>query len=89
MASAKDIVVKPISARAANDLVKRVHYSGKIVQNSSLHLGAFLNDKLEGVRSFGSPMDKKRGKQATTGDHPVSGGAAPTATLQLSGGENA
>lgn len=31
------------------------------------------------------PLSKpypKRGKQATTGDHPVSGGAAPTATLQ-------
>lgn len=60
MASAKDIVIKPISAKAANALVKRVHYSGKVVNNSTLHLGAFLNDKLEGVMSFGSPMDKRK-----------------------------
>ena len=60
MASAKDIVVKPISAKAANALVKRVHYSGKVVNNSTLHLGAFLNDKLEGVMSFGSPLDKRK-----------------------------
>ena len=52
MASAKDIVIKPISAKAANALVKRVHYSGKVVNNSTLHLGAFLNNKLEGVMAF-------------------------------------
>ena len=60
MVSAKDIIVKPIIAKSANDLVRRVHYSGKVVQNSSLHFGAFLNNKLEGVMSFGSPMDKKK-----------------------------
>jgi hypothetical protein len=60
MASAKDIIVKPITAAAANALVKRVHYSGKVVNNSTLHLGAFLNGKLEGVMSFGSPMDKSK-----------------------------
>ena len=60
MSSAKDIVIKPISAQAANALVKRVHYSGKVVNNSVLHLGAFLNEKLEGVMSFGSPLDKRK-----------------------------
>jgi len=60
MASAKDIVVKPITAQAANALVKRVHYSGKVVNNSTLHFGAYLNDKLEGVMSFGSPLDKRK-----------------------------
>ena len=60
MASAKDIVIKPIKGSAANELVKRVHYSGKVVNNSTLHLGAFLNDKLEGVMSFGSPLDKRK-----------------------------
>jgi hypothetical protein len=58
--SAKDIVVKPISAKAANDLVRRVHYSGKVVSNSSLHFGVFLNDRLEGAMSFGSPLDKRK-----------------------------
>ena len=60
MTSAKDVIVKPIKSSAANALVKRVHYSGKVVANSSLHFGAFLNGKLEGVMSFGSPMDKRK-----------------------------
>lgn len=60
MTSAKDVIVKPIKSSAANALVKRIHYSGKVVANSSLHFGAFLNGKLEGVMSFGSPMDKRK-----------------------------
>ena len=59
MVSAKEIIVKPITAQAANALVKRVHYSGKVVNNSTLHFGAYLNDRLEGAMSFGSPMVKK------------------------------
>lgn len=59
MSSAKDIVIKPISAQAANALVKRVHYSGKVVANSQLHFGAFLNGRLEGAMSFGPPINKK------------------------------
>ena len=60
MASAKDIIVKPITAGSANKVVKAVHYSGKVVQDSSLHFGVFLNGKLEGAMSFGSPLDKKK-----------------------------
>ena len=60
MVSAKDIIVKPITAQAANALVKRVHYSGKVVNNSTLHFGAYLNDKLEGVMSFGGSIDKSK-----------------------------
>lgn len=60
MASAKDIVVKPITATAANALVRRVHYSGKIVPNSQLHFGVFLNGKLEGAMQFGPSMDKRK-----------------------------
>lgn len=59
MASAKDIVVKPIKAAAANALVKRVHYSGKVVPNSQLHFGVYLNGRLEGAMSFGPPINKK------------------------------
>lgn len=58
--TAKDLVVRPIGAKAAAEAVKRIHYSGKVVNNSTLHLGAFLNGKLEGVMSFGCPMDKHR-----------------------------
>lgn len=60
MASAKDIVIKPITAKAANDVVKAIHYSGKVVPNSKLHFGVFLNGKLEGAMSFGSSMDKRK-----------------------------
>lgn len=59
MSSAKDIIVKPIKAQAANALVKKIHYSGKVVPNSTLHFGVFLNDRLEGVMSFGPPINKK------------------------------
>jgi hypothetical protein len=58
--SAKQIFVKPISSKDANTLVKKVHYSGKVCANSKIHLGVFLNNRLEGVMSFGASMDKKR-----------------------------
>lgn len=58
--TAKDIVVKPITAAAANAVMKRLHYSGKVVPNSQLHLGVFLGATLEGVMQFGPPMDKRK-----------------------------
>ena len=58
MGRAKDIEVKVIPSKVANDFVKRHHYSGKVVQNSQLHFGAFLDNKLHGVMSFGPSMDK-------------------------------
>lgn len=60
MASAKDIVVKPISAKDAAAVVKRVHYSGKVVQNSQLHFGVFLDGRLEGAMQFGPSLDKRK-----------------------------
>lgn len=60
MGRAKDIIVKVIPAKIANDFVRKYHYSGKIVNNSTLHLGCFLDSKLGGVMSFGSPLDKRK-----------------------------
>ena len=60
MPSAKDIHVAPISAKDAAALVKRVHYSGKVVQNSQLHLGVFLDGRLEGAMQFGPSLDKRK-----------------------------
>ena len=60
MASAKDIIIKAVNSKIANEFVKKYHYSGKVVNNSSLHLGAFLDNKLHGIMSFGPPMDKKK-----------------------------
>lgn len=60
MASAKDVEVRVIPAKVANPFVKTHHYSGKVVNNSSLHFGAFIKGKLHGVMSFGPPMDKSK-----------------------------
>lgn len=58
--SAKDIVLKPISATVANDFVKRVHYSGKVVPNSQIHIGIYYFGKLEGVMQYGPCLAKKQ-----------------------------
>jgi len=60
MGRAKEIIVKVIPAKIANEFVKKHHYSGKVVNNSSLHFGCFLDNKLGGVMSFGSPLDKSK-----------------------------
>ncbi len=60
MGRAKDIIIKPINSRTANAIIKKIHYSGKVVSNSNIHLGVFLNGKLEGAMQFGSPMDKRK-----------------------------
>ena len=60
MATAKDIILRPISSKEASDLVKRIHYSGKVVQNSQFHIGIFLNGKLEGAMQFGPSLDKRK-----------------------------
>lgn len=56
--SAKDIHVAPIAPADANRLVRRLHYSGKVVPNSQLHFGVFLGGKLEGVMQYGPSMRK-------------------------------
>ena len=60
MGRAKDIIVKVIPSNIANDFIKKYHYSGKVVQNSKLHFGCFLDGQLHGVMSYGSPLDKRK-----------------------------
>lgn len=60
MGRAKEIIVKVIPANIANDFVRRVHYSHKVVSNSQVHFGAFLDGQLHGVMSFGCSMDKSK-----------------------------
>ena len=64
MGRAKEIIVKVIPAKIANEFVKKHHYSGKVVPNSTLHFGCFLDDKLHGVMSYGNSMDKSKVKLA-------------------------
>lgn len=59
MGSAKDLLVKPISASYANKFIKAYHYSGKVVPNSKVHFGVFANNKVVGVLQFGSSINKK------------------------------
>lgn len=58
--TAKDLIVKPISAKDASAIVKRIHYSGKTVNNSQLHFGVFLGGVLEGAMQFGPSLDKRK-----------------------------
>jgi hypothetical protein len=60
MGDAKDIILRPISATEANALVKRVHYSGKVTQNSQIHIGVFYKGALEGAMQFGPSLDKRK-----------------------------
>ena len=60
MGRAKEIELKIIPSKIANPFIKKHHYSGKVVNNSCLHFGAFLDKRLHGVLSYGSSLDKKK-----------------------------
>lgn len=67
MGSAKDIRLKPISSKVARALVRRIHYSGKVAQNSQLHIGVYYEGKLEGAMQFGPSLDKRKIQGLVTG----------------------
>ncbi len=60
MGRAKEIVIKVIPSKIANEFIRRHHYSGKVVNNSSLHFGCFLDGGLHGVLSYGPSLDKRK-----------------------------
>ena len=60
MGRAKDILVKPIRAADANRIVRALHYSGKVVNNSQVHLGVFLDGRCGGALQFGPSLDKRK-----------------------------
>lgn len=59
MGRAKDIRLKVIPSKVANEFVKKHHYSKSFVQNSVLHFGCFLDNKLHGVLQYGNSIDKR------------------------------
>tara|TARA_R110002124_G_scaffold185311_1_gene352757 strand:+ start:774 stop:1445 length:672 start_codon:yes stop_codon:yes gene_type:complete len=59
MGRAKEIIVKVIQSKVANEFVKKHHYSNSYVQNSVLHFGCFLDNKLHGVLQYGNSIDKR------------------------------
>ena len=60
MGRAKEIIVKVIPSKIANEFVRKNHYSGKVVPNSSLHFGCFLDNQLHGIMQYGSPFMKTK-----------------------------
>lgn len=60
MGKAKDIILRPIESKTANRFIRRVHYSGKVVNNSQVHIGVYYHGRLEGVLQFGPSLDKRK-----------------------------
>ena len=60
MGRAKEIVMKVLPSDIANAFIKAHHYSGKVVNNSKLHFGVFLDGQLHGVMSYGPSLDKSK-----------------------------
>lgn len=58
--TAKSLILRPIDRATANACVRRLHYSGRTVSNSQLHIGVFWQGELEGALQFGPPLDKRR-----------------------------
>lgn len=67
MGRAKEIELKVIPSKIAIPFIKKHHYSGKVVNNSSLHFGVFIDDALHGVMSFGSSLDKEKMRHLVSG----------------------
>jgi hypothetical protein len=58
MGRAKELTLKVIPAAVATPFVRAHHYSGKVVNNSFLHFGVFLDGRLHGVMSYGPSLVK-------------------------------
>lgn len=58
----KHYLMREVSATEASEIIRKYHYSGKVVPNSKLHLGVFdrTSDKIAGVLSFGYPMNPRK-----------------------------
>lgn len=58
--TAKDLELRPISSKVANELIKRIHYSGKVARNSQLHIGVYYHGGLHGAIQIGPPLDRSK-----------------------------
>lgn len=58
MGEAAAIMVRPVAGEVARAFVMRHHYSGKTVNKSQVHLGAFLGPALVGVLQYGPPLQR-------------------------------
>ena len=60
MSRVKDIRLKVIPSKVANDFVKKHHYSRSVAFGSRLNFGCFLDSTLHGVLQYGNPIDKRK-----------------------------
>ena len=60
MGRAKEIIVKVIPSKVANEFVKKHHYSGTFAPTAQIHFGCFLDGKMHGAMSFGASLDKRK-----------------------------
>lgn len=60
MGRVKQIRLRIINSSLANEFAKKNHYSGKVVQNSRLHFGVYLDGGLHGVMQYGPSLDKSK-----------------------------
>lgn len=60
MGQAKNIEIRPISKSDANNVVRQIHYSGKVDPRSQLHFGVFYQGKCHGAMQFGPSIDKSK-----------------------------
>ena len=58
MGDAKGIMLRPVSSSTAREVIRRLHYSKSVVNNSQFHIGVWWRGKMEGAMQFGPPMDK-------------------------------
>lgn len=59
--------IAEIPRPVAIDIIKRNHYSGRVVQNSYIHLGVFFHTELVGALQFGYAMNPASGRNIVTG----------------------
>lgn len=52
--------MRVIPSKIANPFIRSHHYSGKVVNNSCLHFGCWLDGDLHGVLSYGPSLDKSK-----------------------------
>jgi hypothetical protein len=52
--------IEQIEAKEAREIVKKYHYSGKVVANSKIHLGVFDSGRLVGCLQYGPPMNGEK-----------------------------
>lgn len=53
-------VVKQIEAKLAREIVKKYHYSGKVVANSKIHLGLYKDGYLVGCLQYAPPHERQQ-----------------------------